>query len=323
MARINLFHSQTRNIKLGYDENRLHGGAVTEFEEVFKKVMCEAVADRVHAVSFSSASMAIQCSLPSSGIANVPALIPPVVPIHASRAGLSMRWVDNPDWVGTQYTLYNERGINIIDSAQTAYRGHAVDCNITGSGTRIIIYSFYPTKPVGGIDGGMVLTNDREVADYLRIMTMNGTVFEEESWNRETVCLGYKAYMSVAQAKVAWAELLDLDRKNEALARLNTTYYEDLGYRTESRHLYRIEVDPDARPETIQYLEDQGISTGIHYHALHNHRVLGRLAYDSGCDKSAKAARKTLTLPFHSGLSKADTVHIIKHVKKAPGFIPG
>ena len=140
------------------------------------------------------------------------------------------------DWVGGAYQLCS----GVIDSAQQLdrdqYKNHLWD-NRFGNG--LMVFSFYPTKPLSSLDGGIVVSDCKEKIDDLKSLSFYGMEYAEDSWSRVQKQVGYKAYMSTMQATIASRNLKTLDSKYERVDEIRDKYNSELGYENTSRHLYR------------------------------------------------------------------------------------
>ena len=158
---IDLFNINRYAIDTAEFKNVLHDNIVQEFEEEFAQYV-----GAKYACSVNSASNAIfltfsEFMVPVAVgripyVIKIPSIIPPVVPNSLIKAGVCVEFTDDVDWVGHSYVLYHHHGASadedwkIIDSAQKVVRNQFCD---EADPNDIMIFSFYPTKPVGGIDG--------------------------------------------------------------------------------------------------------------------------------------------------------------------------
>ena len=94
--------------------------------------------------------------------------MPPVVPNAIINSGNKLEFYDDVDWVGNMYKLHS----GIWDSAQRVSRDQYPQ---VAKGTDVMIFSFYPTKPIGGCDGGMIVSDNKYTIDKYRAMVLNGT----------------------------------------------------------------------------------------------------------------------------------------------------
>ena len=299
---------------MGDFDHHLHGSIVTEFEEEFA-----AYVGAKYACSLSSATNAIfLIALSKRQMYKVPAMLPAVVVNAIVNAGCDVKFIDNWSWVGGSYLLHDYEDFKVIDSAQRVDRNQFKN---EASDEDLMIFSFYPTKPVGGIDGGMIVSNDKEKIDYFRTMVMNGMSYSENNWDRVPKYVGWKMYMSSAQAYVALQNLRRLDEKKERLSQIKAEYNKHFNLDNTSDHLYRI--NSPYRDKVKDYAYQNEVMTGIHYTPLHHTRLYGNmmLSYDLNgslkLEGSNAEGATTLSLPFHEALMDSDVKKVISVIEDA------
>jgi len=297
---INLFNINHYEIDTSRFSNLLHDEVVTDFEHKFAEYV-----GAKHACSANSASSLLFIALSKLNTTiSIPSTIPSVVPNVIINSGNKIEFYDDIEWVGKSYRLYE----NIIDSAQEVtrnqYKKH-------GDPLAQMIFSFYPTKPVGSCDGGMVVSDDKDTIDWYRMMTLNGMRFSENNWDRQHIAAGYKMHATSIQAYLANENLKKLDKKNERLDEISVVYNTAFGYNNTSRHLYRVRVNNNKK--FIEDMKRCGIVCGIHYEHCHNKSFYN---WNGGLPTSEKESIKTVSLPFHENLTDQDIEEVIKHTKK-------
>ena len=300
---IKLFHINNYDINTSRFSNLLHDDVVNEFEQNF--------ADYVgakYACSANSASSLLYLSLISYKFKThirIPSTMPIAVPNVIINSGHDIEFYDDVDWVGSCYHLHE----NIYDSAQQVDRNQYADL---ARDDAIMIFSFYPTKPVGGCDGGMVVSNNKATIEWFRMMTLNGVSFDEDSWNREQRAAGLKMHSTSIQAYIANENLKKLDAKNERLEEISTIYNNHFGLNNHSKHLYRINVENNKA--FVAEMKKNNIICGIHYEHCHNKRFY---KWNGGIlPLSETESTTTVSLPFHEMLTDKDIEEVIKTVKK-------
>lgn len=311
----------------------LHGEVVSELEEKFA-----AYVGAKHACSANSASSLIQLAL--TGVAMnvvpealrmnpvcIPSVMPIAVPNIVNNLGLPAVWSDDTNWVGGSYVLYNTEGIlksmpeedrqaakpfKIIDSSQEVYRNQFAE---KFSEEDLAIYSFYPTKPVGGIDGGMVVSNNAEAIEYFRSATNLGFSRNRTlpSWEQQVGFPGWKMNSNSAQCYVALKNLEKLDEKNERLDQIREKYNDAFGLSNTSRHLYRI--NREDRTRFMARMNKYEIECGVHYRDAHNYGIYN-IATPQDMSNSQKNAGTTISIPFNESLSDSDVDFIIEKAKE-------
>lgn len=312
---IQLFNTPSYIIDTGKFSNLLHDKIVREFEEQFAEYV-----GAKYAVSFNSATSALflifKYLCPGSKI-KIPSMIPPVVANAVITAGRRLEFTDNVNWVGDSYEIdFSNRFANpyqIIDSAQKVERNQFKNFIPNSSLlTPLMVFSFYPTKPVGSCDGGMVVSDNKDVIEYLRMLSFNGMSFAENNWDREIKQPGYKMYMNSIQAYIANKNLNRLDDKKEILGLIRDEYNGVLGLSNTSDHLYRISVEC---PESfIKLAKENGIVCGIHYKALHLNPNYSFYDRQDSMNDSEFYSSCTVSIPFNESLTRSEAERVIEFV---------
>ena len=301
---INLFNINNHIIDTSRYSNLLHDNIVTEFEDTIKGYV-----GARYSVTFNSATSAIFLMLLDKGVTvNIPTMIPPVVLNSIITSGNKYTFRDDVDWVGGSYVLHDFGDYKILDSAQKLERGQFIkECNDDD----LMLFSFYPTKPVGGSDGGMVVSNNLEKIELLREMALNGMTYSHNNWERFIRFPGYKMYMNSIQAEIAMNNFNLYEDKLFRLSEIRKIYNSELGYDNTSNHLYRINVD--SRDKFVEYMKGCGIRCGKHYESSHMNPVYK--IDDTPYPKSEKSSLTTVSIPFHEKLTYDDVDYIIKKIK--------
>ena len=305
---ITLFNIPSYEINTGNFSHLLHGQVVEDFEKQF----CEYVGAK-YACSINSATNAIFLTFLNKNLTvDVPSIIPPVVCNGIITGGNKVNFVDNVEWVGDSYILHQFEDYKVIDSAQKVMKNQF---SLEANDEDLMIFSFYPTKPVGSCDGGIIVSNDFEKIKMFKESTLNGMTFSKDNWDRKIKFPGYKMYMNSVQAQIATNNLEKLDYKNNKLSEICYWYNKELNLNNSSNHLYRISVDN--RDEFIQLMREDGIQTGIHYTALHENKVYNP-DYINYLDLpySSEEGRVTVSLPFHENLTSQEIDKVVKKVNE-------
>ena len=295
---INLFNIENYTIDTSKFNHILHDNCVNEFENTIANYV-----GAKYACGVSSATNAIYLAM-SKGpgtdgeTVTIPSMIPPVVANAIITSRHRVKFEDNVDWVGNSYILHEFEDYKIIDSAQKVdndqFKKEANDEDL-------MIFSFYPTKPIGSSDGGIIVSNDFEKIRWFKEATMNGMTYAHNNWDRTIKFPGYKMYMNSIQCYIANENLKLLDFKKMKLNSIRKKYNKAFGYNNTSDHLYRIEVAN--RDEFIKNMRGQSIVCGVHYDALHDSPVYGTTDI---CKNSSIISKKTVSIPFHEKLDIND-----------------
>ena len=303
---IQLFNINTHKIDTSEFSNLLHDDVVIKFERVIAQYV-----GAKYACSVNSATSAIFLSLLNKNvIVDLPSMIPPVVANAIITSGNKINFIDDVDWVGHSYILHQFDDYKVVDSAQKLEKNQfQKECNPQD----LMIFSFYPTKPLGGSDGGMIVTDDYEKYRWFKEAVLNGMTYAENNWERGISFPGYKMYMNSIQAKVLMNNFVNFEKKMMVLGNLVNTYNRELGYKNSSKHLYRIEVLDNKK--FLEKMNKAGIICGIHYPALHLNSIYNN-GNSKGCDKSKKVEHRTVSLPMNERLSFYELEYVIDKVKE-------
>lgn len=298
---ISLFNPPKIQLDLTTCSNLLHAPVVKDFEQEFAEYV-----GAKFACGCSSASMAILALFWQKAMRlEIPSILPPVVANALVLGGNSIDFKDDVTWVGHPYLL----APGVWDSAQQVRPNQFKEI---AAPTDVMIFSFYPTKPVGSCDGGIVVSDCADKIEEFRTATMNGTTCGKNSWERQLIKPGFKGYLSTPQALIARDSLTKLPERLNKLKKIRDYYNHLLGTANSSDHLFRVSVDqPDL---VMQQLLAVGIQTGRHYSALHKTKVFASPKF---LPKSDLVAETTLSLPFHYGLELDDVEAVVSELHRA------
>lgn len=300
---ISLFHLENQSFDTASLSNWLHDPCVEKFEQNIANFV-----GAKYACGVSSATNAIFLALHNKKVeVEVPSIIPPVVINAIHHSGCTYRFRDDVDWVGDSYVLHDFGDYKIIDSAQKLerdqFKKEAKDHDL-------MLFSFYPTKPVGSIDGGMIVSNDKEKISWFKKAVLNGMDFSHHNWERRIVFPGWKMYLSAPQAIIAQKNFDRLEAKYDQLAQIRERYNQALGLRNTSNHLYRIRVKDNQK--ALEELAGLGVTCGWHYKCCHN---IPAYLQNVSLPKSEEEELRTLSIPFHEKLSEKEVDTVLKAVK--------
>lgn len=214
--------------------------------------------------------------------------------------------------------IAQEYNLVVIEDACQAH-GAKIDGQPVGSfGTAC--FSFYPTKNITTGEGGMITTNDAEVAEKARLLRDHGSPVR---YQHET--LGYNLRMNDMQAAIGLTQLPKLSQWNQKrqenaefltreLSKVPGVVPPPVRENTEHVfHQYTIRV-PD-RDEAVEKLREQGVGVGVHYPlAIHKQPYYQKLGFQDSLPVSEAASREVLSLPVHPSLSPEDLENIVEAV---------
>ncbi|NLC37749.1 MAG: DegT/DnrJ/EryC1/StrS family aminotransferase [Clostridia bacterium] len=210
----------------------------------------------------------------------------------------------------------------VEDAAQAIgarYKGKA-----PGELGRAAAYSFFPTKNLGAYgDGGMIVTDDGELAEKMRVLRVHGS--KPKYYHH---VLGYNSRLDELQAAVLRVKFPHLERWNR-LRQEKAAYYTRLfqekldgqiatpfveEYNTHVFHQYTIRAKK--RDQLQAYLKEQGIASMVYYpKPLHLQPVFAGLGYQEGdLPETEKAAKEVLSLPMYPELKGEQHEYIVSKI---------
>ncbi|WP_182525549.1 DegT/DnrJ/EryC1/StrS family aminotransferase [Nocardioides dongkuii] len=219
-------------------------------------------------------------------------------------------------------------GLAVVEDAAQAH-GAAVDGRPVGAWGQAGCFSFYPTKNMHSLEGGMVSTDDADLARMLRLLRNQGM---EQRYANEVV--GTNTRMTDVAAAIGRTQLERLGgwteqrRRNAAaldagLADVPGVVVPPVpdGYR-HVYHQYTIRVGED-RDGVSQRLGERGIGNAVYYptpvHRLRPFLLDGAPDPRWDLPETERAAREALSLPVHPSLGEDDLARIVEAVAESVG----
>ena len=183
--------------------------------------------------------------------------------------------------------------------------------------------SFFPSKNLGGYgDGGMVITNNAELAEKIRVLRAHGA---KPKYYHSLI--GVNSRLDALQAAVLSVKLKYLDGWSRARHQnaetynyllkgtdVITPYVEPYNYHIYNQYIIRV----SKRDELHQFLNERKIGTAIYYPvSLHLQGCYADLGYKEGdFPESEKAAKETVALPIYSELTKEQQTAVVNAIKE-------
>ena len=226
--------------------------------------------------------------------------------------------------------LARNNGLWIVEDAAQAigsdYIKNSAPPQRVGSIGDVGCFSFYPSKNLGGFgDGGIVTTNDDELAKRLRLLRVHGAA---SKYYYE--CIGINSRLDALQAAVLLVKFRYLEEWTDKRLK-NAAYYDqlfdeirhqELGIgipyvQYNNRHIYNhYVIRVPKRDELREFLSQEGIGTDVYYPLpLHLQECYRELGYGEGDFPHAeKAARETLALPIYPELTPEQQEYVVSKI---------
>jgi perosamine synthetase len=252
-----------------------------------------------------------------------------------ARAIIPVHIAGQPCDMAELHSFAREYHLRVIEDAAHAlpsqYRGKRV-----GSLSELTAFSFYATKTLTTGEGGMITTDDDDLAARMRLMRLHGIAGDpwkrygkNGSWSYEVVEAGFKYNPTDLQAALGIVQLAKCDASTSARSRIADRYTEEFQHlpgletpqiksdRESSWHLYilrlhldQLRVDRDA---FVDELKERGIGTSVHFTPLHLHPFYRRCyGYKPGDFPVAEAQfERCISLPIYPRMGEENVQHVI------------
>jgi len=223
-----------------------------------------------------------------------------IIPVHL---------FGNPCEIKEIVDYAKEKNLFVIEDAAQAH-GAEFSGKKVGSFGNVGCFSFFSTKnmTVCG-DGGMITTNDEEVAETLRCLRDCGRKSKYEH-----IRIGFTSRLNTINAAIGRVQLKHLDEFNNERRRLAAIYKnklpkEMLLKETEGgKSVYHIfAIKTERRDELAEFLKREGIQTGVHYSLpIHLQPIYKKLfGYKEGtCPVAEGFTKHIMSLPMFPSLGE-------------------
>jgi dTDP-4-amino-4,6-dideoxygalactose transaminase len=240
----------------------------------------------------------------------------------SARAILPVHLYGHPADLAAIGAVAQRHDIPVVEDCAQAQEA-SIDGRPVGSIGKIGCFSFYPTKILGALgDGGMVTSRDHDLIERLRGLRTYG-------WTRpqySEVANGRCTRLDELQAAILRIKLTQLTQNIERRRQIARRYHDALANlplvlpveRSGYCHVYSLYVVRcNRRHELVAHLERNGISIGIHYqHPAHVQPGLAAGARIAGSLETTEAvAREILSLPIYPSMSIETQDRVVASVR--------
>ena len=330
------------------------GRLVEKFEKEFAKYL-----GVKHAIAVSSGTAALHVALASLGIGRgdeviVPSFTcaPPIsttilvgaIPVFVdiepitynidpdcvrkmiserTKAIIPINYAGHPAELKELQEIAESKDLYLLNDAAEALGALYNGKNIAHYGD-VVVFSFSPNKTITTGEGGMIVTNDDEIAEKARIIRDYG-----QKGKFHYVELGFNYHMTEMQAAIGLVQLRKLEefvRKKRKNAKLLTRLLEEIDgvipptELPNCKHcymLYSVRFLKD-RDRISKLLEKQGVQNRVYFPPVHKSPMINKFKYRSGKLQVTEEVSSTiLSLPSSPSLSEEDIYYIFEAVKKS------
>ena len=195
-------------------------------------------------------------------------------------------------------------------------------------------FSFYPTKNITTIEGGMVITKSKKISRYIQTARNHGiskTLTQRYSsglpWEYDVGEPGFNYRLDEIRSALGLSQLkriknLNQKRKNaceyynKKLSKIDGIITPEYSNDSNSFHLYIVRIQENfglSRNSLFKKLLKQGIRTSVHYKPLHEFSAIKKLArIDKNLEKSKILYQEILSLPMYPQITKKEQDLVIE-----------
>lgn len=207
----------------------------------------------------------------------------------------------------------------VEDSAHRIIKNH--------NSKNFVCYSFYATKNITTGEGGMITTENDNMAKWLQKARLHGLSHDawkrydpKGKWHYEIEFNGYKMNtvdLASAMGRVQLARINEIEKKRQVVV---DKYNKLLGLQNFGTHLYSILVEN--RNDFIGYMKENGISCSFHFLPLHKSPAFSQ--YNKiKLPVTEYVGSRVVTLPLYPGLSLQDVNYICNKILQFGKFSEG
>ncbi len=256
-----------------------------------------------------------------------------VIPVHFAGQPCDMPAI---------HELSKKYGFKIIEDASHAIGANYNQTKIGScSHSDITVFSFHPIKIITTAEGGMALTNNKEVADKIFRLRTHGITSEklkmkdrprDEIWNYQQIELGLNYRMNDIQAALGINQMKRIDKtisRRHEIARKYDSELANLPLVTpwqapnfySSYHLYNIVIRNDSNKKSQRKYYDElwerGIAINLHYIPVHRQPYYENLGFKiNDFPVAEQFHRETISIPMYASLKDEDQDYVIENLKK-------
>jgi perosamine synthetase len=259
-----------------------------------------------------------------------------------TKAILAVDYAGQPCNYKRLQTLARQHGLHLVTDACHAlgaeYKGKKI-----GSIADMTVFSFHPVKHITTGEGGMITTDDPELAVRMRRFRNHGiaTDFHQRekagSWFYEMVDLGYNYRITDIQCALGISQLAKfpgwLDRRRQIARQYDAAFFGSdgivpLAVSADVKHAYHLYVvklgartRTKSRAEAFAEFRRRGIGVNVHYIPVQLHPFYrGRFGTGAGqCPVAESEYERIISLPMFSGLTDSEVDTVIRTAKDILG----
>lgn len=257
-----------------------------------------------------------------------------------TRAIIPVHYAGAPADIDAIRAIGERHGIPVIEDAAHAAGTHYKGKHVGDRGTAI--FSFHAIKNMTCAEGGLIVTDDEQLANRMRSLKFHGLgvdAFDRQTLGRapqaEVITPGYKYNLADINAAIALVQLNKLEQNNARrteiaeryLAELVNTPYLPLIHpqwaHKHAWHLFILRIDESrcgiTRNEFMGALKEKGIGTGLHFRAAHTQKYYRERYPTLSLPDTEWNSDRICSIPLFPTMSDDDVSRVINALREVAG----
>lgn len=247
-----------------------------------------------------------------------------IIPVHFTGQPCQMDEIHN---------IARKHNLLVIEDAAHAlgadYKGKRI-----GTISDMTTFSFHPVKHITTAEGGMILTNQKELYEKLILFRTHGITRkpdllsnEEGPWYYEQISLGYNYRITDIQCALGISQMKKLDNfivQRRTIAKRYDNAFADtpnilIPRQREgcnnSYHLYVIQVFNLDRRRVFEQLRTEGLGVNVHYIPIYMFPYYRQHGYETTrCENAEELYHHMISIPMYPGLTEEQQEYVIDKV---------
>ena len=255
-----------------------------------------------------------------------------IIPVHYAGA---------PVDIDAIRAVADRHGIPVIEDAAhaagTYYKGNHVGHRGTA------IFSFHAIKNMTCAEGGLIVTDDEQLANRMRSLKFHGLgvdAFDRQTHGRapqaEVISPGYKYNLADINAAIALVQLKKLEQHNARRAEIAERYLTELENtpflplsqpawaHKHAWHLFILRVDEAScgisRNDLMEALKAKGIGTGLHFRAAHTQKYYRERYPALVLPNTEWNSDRICSIPLFPTMTDDDVTRVIAALREVAGY---
>lgn len=232
------------------------------------------------------------------------------------------------------YEFAKKHNLRVIEDAShafgTTYKGRKI-----GSFGDIVCISMDGIKNITSGEGGMIITDDpvcQKVVKDARLLSVQNDTDSRfkgtRTWLFDVDQPGWRYHMSNIMAAIGYTQLKKFPKFKQIRQTLAKIYQQELGnvegvkiipcnYDEVVPHIFVVRITNGKRDEVKQFLNDNGVATGMHYRPNHLLSLFAVNQDNATLKHTDEIYEQLITLPLHADMNVEDVMYVCETLKNA------